>query len=162
MAGRILEKEVVVNAPAEAAWDAWTTAEGIVRFLAPAVSALEIRPNGPYEVFFNPQDPPGLRGSEGCRILSYVPYRMLSFTWGAPPDFPVARREIAQWVVLNFEPFAEGRTKVKLTELGFKDGEEGEGVYRYFDRAWEVVLRRLARSFELGPIDWSDPWRPPE
>jgi uncharacterized protein YndB with AHSA1/START domain len=162
MRRRILEKQVTVNASSEDVWASWTTVDGITKFFAPRVRALEIRPNGPYEVLFNLNDPPGLQGSEGCRVLSFVPGRMLSFTWGAPPQFPKARSEIAQWVVLFFEPLADSKTLVKFMELGWKEDKEGEDVYSYFERAWHTVLQRLAYSYEHGPIDWDRPWRPAE
>lgn len=159
MTDRLLEKEVLVRAPVEEVWRAWTTLDGIRRFFAPD-ARLEIRPNGPYEVFFDPGAPPGSQGSEGCRVLSFIPGRMLSFTWNAPPQFANARKEIAQWIVVLFERAAAGVTRVKLTELGWREGEEGAAVYRYFDRAWDLVLARLVHSFENGPIDWENPWRP--
>lgn len=159
MADRILEKEITVGASISDIWRAWTTLGGVRRFFAPD-ARLEIKPNGLYEILFDLGAAPGSQGAEGCRVLSLVPNRMLSFTWNAPPQFPHARREIAQWVVLFFEQEGKKKTRVKLIELGWKEGKEGEGVYRYFDRAWDLVLRRLAHSFEKGPIDWKNPWRP--
>jgi hypothetical protein len=81
---------------------------------------------------------------------------MLSFTRGAPPRFPRARRENAQWVVIFLEP-SGGETDVTLIELGWEDGEESDAVYRYFDRAWATVLMLLARSFSSGPVEWANP-----
>ena len=155
---RALAKEVVVDAPAGEVWRAWTTLRGVRRFFAPD-ARLEMRPGGRYEILFDLDAPPGEQGSEGCRVLSLVPEMMLSFSWGAPPRFPGPRKQMAQWVVLFFEP--EGRrTRVRLFELGWKRGKEWDDVYDYFDKAWDLVLRRLARSFEQGPIDWKDPWPP--
>jgi len=68
---------------------------------------------------------------------------------------------MAQWVVLFFEPSGDG-TLVTLIELGWKDGEESEAVYQYFDRAWAIVLSLLAHSFSTGPVDWSNPQVPPK
>ena len=140
-------------------WSAWTTLDGVRRFLAED-ARLDIRPQGAYELLFDLSAPPGRQGSEGCRVLSFVPGRMLSFTWNAPPDFPESRKELAQWVVLFFDPVGDHRTLVRLMELGWKQSAEGEAVYRYFDRAWSLVLARLAYSFAKGPIDWRNPWHP--
>jgi len=154
-----MEKEVVVKAAPAEVWDAWTTVEGARRFFAPD-ARLKIMKGGAYEILFDTEAPPGKKGSEGSTVLSFVPGRMLSFTWGAPPKYAKSRRELAQWVVLLFEPVGERRTRVRFYELGWKEGKEGEAVYRYFDRAWDTVLGRLAYSFENGPIDWDRPWRP--
>ena len=156
---RILEKEITVRASVNDVWRAWTTLKGIRRFFAPDAK-VEIKPNGPYEILFDLDADPGDQGGEGCKVLSFVPNSMLSFTWSAPPQFPHARKQMAQWVVLFFEPEGKKKTRVKLIELGWKAGKEGEAVYSYFDRAWYLVLSRLAYSFEKGPIDWENPWRP--
>jgi len=76
-----------------------------------------------------------------------------------PPQFPGPRKERAQWVVVFLEA-SGGGTLVRLVELGWKEGEEWEAVYRYFDRAWTTVLARLAYSISTGPIDWENPYRP--
>jgi uncharacterized protein YndB with AHSA1/START domain len=154
-----LIKTVNVAANPDEVWRAWTTVEGIKTFFGPE-ARVELRPGGPYEIYFDIEQPEGLKGSEGCKVLSFVPSRMLSFTWGAPPKFPRARKETAQWVVLFFEPSGDG-TLVTLIELGWKDGEESDAVYQYFDRAWVTVLSLLARSFSTGPADWSNPLVPP-
>jgi uncharacterized protein YndB with AHSA1/START domain len=158
---KILEKEITVKASAEQVWRAWTTLGGVKRFFAPD-ARLDIRPGGPYEVLFDLDAPPGKQGSELCRVLSFVPGRMLSFSWNAPPGYANARKQLAQWVVILLEPEGESKTRVRLFELGWKKGKEGEAVYKYFDRAWNTVLHRLAYSFEEGAIDWKNPWRPSE
>lgn len=156
---RILTKSVLVDATVDEVWRAWTTLEGIKKFFAPD-ARVDIRPHGRYEILFNPERPEGHKGAEGCTVLSYVPQKMLSFTWGAPPEFPKARKEIAQWVVLFFDEVGQNRTLVRFQEFGWKDDSEGEQAYDYFDQAWEVVLARLAHSFTHGPLNWKHPWRP--
>jgi uncharacterized protein YndB with AHSA1/START domain len=157
----VLTKSALVEATLDEVWQAWTTLEGIKKFFAPD-ARLDIRPHGKYEILFNPDDPEGEKGAEGCTVLSYVPLKMFSFTWGAPPNFPKTRKEIAQWVVVFLEEAGPSQTLVSLQEFGWKDDEEGEQVYEYFDRAWELVLARLAQSFTHGPMDWKHPWSPSE
>jgi uncharacterized protein YndB with AHSA1/START domain len=149
-----LEKAVLVEATTEQVWRAWTTVEGVKTFFA-ADARIELRVGGEYEIYFDSDAPEGERGSEGCKILSYVPGSMLSFSWNAPPQFEKAREERAQWVVLFFLPVSERRTLVRFLELGWKDDEESQQVYRYFDRAWTFVLTNLVHAFAKGPIDWN-------
>jgi len=156
-----LEKAVLVQATPEQVWRAWTTVKGVKTFFAPD-ARIELKINGRYEILFDADVPEGSRGSEGCRILSYAPERMLSFSWGAPPQFEKSRRENAQWVVVLMDPVGESRTLVRLLEFGWKDDEEGEQVYNYFDRAWGSVLNWLRYSFAKGPVDWKSPPRPAE
>ncbi len=160
MSDRQLLKTIHVAASPDEVWRAWTTAKGIGAFFGPDAS-VQLRPGGLYEIYFDTEEPEGLRGSEGCKVLSFVPSKMLSFTWGAPPQFAQARKDIAQWVVIFFDASGDG-TQVTLVELGWKDDAESEAVYRYFDRAWTTVLARLAHRFSVGPIDWNNPYRPSE
>ena len=145
-----IEKTTVVAAPRGKAFDAWTTAEGLRSFLAPA-SHVELRLGGPYEIYFMADAPEGGRGTAGCKVLSFLPGRMLSFTWNAPPTFP-AERAARTFVVLEFED-AEGgsKTSVKLTHSGFGKGGKWAEVRDYFDKAWSHVLETFAASFGAAP-----------
>jgi len=144
-----LEKAVLVEATPEEVWRAWTTVEGVKTFFA-VDARIELRVGGEYEIYFDSSASEGERGSEGCKVLSYVPGSMLSFSWNAPPQFEKTREERAQWVVLFFLPVGERRTLVRFLELGWTDDEESQQVYRYFDRAWTLVLTNLVQAFANG------------
>lgn len=157
---RRLQKETVIPAPREDVWQAWSTTEGATTFFAPAAN-IRIELGGPYELFFEPDAPPGQQGTEGVRVLSYIPERMLSFEWNAPVEFRELRTH-RTWVVLFLDDAPEGGTIVRLAHLGWRAGEEWERLYDYFDRNWDIVLARLDRRFTVGPLDWSKPYYPPE
>jgi len=162
--GCVIRKEVEVDASVEKVWKAWTTSDGATMFFAPKAK-IELVPRGRYELYFDLQASKGSQGSEGCRVLSFLPLEMLSFEWNAPPEFPMVRRQQKQehtWVVLQFYPLVQGQTRVRLTHLGWREGEEWEKVFQYFLRAWDIVLGRLERMFSTGePIDWENPYSPP-
>lgn len=143
-----LKKEVVVNAPPEAVFPLWTTAEGFKKFLGVG-GEVELAIGGPIELHFGPSQPEGERGSEGSQYLSYLPNRMVSYSWNAPPKF-TAERAKRTWVVVMFTPVEGGKTRVEFSHLGF--GPSGEGrwdeVKAYFDRAWTNVLAALEKHFE--------------
>ena len=161
----VIRKEVKVNAPLKNVWNAWTTGDGATRFFAPK-ARIELTIGGYYELYFDLEAPKGSQGSEGCRVLSFLPMEMLSFEWNAPPEFPEVRRQQMRkhtWVVLQFYAIARDQTKVRVTHLGWREGEEWEKVFQYFMRAWDVVLGRLERVFSTGkPIDWRNPYSPPK
>ena len=158
MINRTIRKEITITAPVSAVWEAWTTHEGVLSFFAPQAN-VELSRGGRYEMLFDLQAPAGSQGGEGLRVLSYLPEEMLSFEWNAPPRFPNVRGE-RTWVVVQFKPEQEGSTRVTLTHLGWKEGEEWDQVFDYFLRAWDIVLGRLAYRFSTGPIDWRDPYTP--
>jgi uncharacterized protein YndB with AHSA1/START domain/uncharacterized protein YciI len=144
----MLRKEVTVTASAHEVWRAWTTAEGAKTFFAPEAH-IELRVGGPYELYFAPSAPEGQRGSEGCRVLSFLPGEMLSFSWSAPPTFPEIRKE-RTCVVVRFEDLGDGRVRVRLCHHGWGAGEQWDQVYAYFDRAWAYVLGNLEKRFGTG------------
>jgi uncharacterized protein YndB with AHSA1/START domain len=153
-----LHKEVVVNAPLERAWSAWTTSEGAQNFFAPK-KVIEPEPGGAYEIHFFPDNPPGQRGAEGLKVLAVEPKRSISFEWNAPPNWPKIRAKTRTRVTVSFEELEGGRTRVSLVHdkwgEGTFEGESWREVYDYFDSAWDTVLRRFVHSMEHEPIDWS-------
>lgn len=156
--GIMIRKEITLSATVDAVWEAWTTEKGVTRFFAPA-ARVELAIGGKFEMLFDPTAPERLQGSEGCRILSFIPHEMISFTWNAPPSMPKVRKE-KTWVVLFFRESEEGKTTLSLVHLGWQPGDEWQNALRYFDHAWETVLARLQYSFQQGPINWKSPYTP--
>lgn len=153
-AERALEKEVVVKATPEQVWQAWTTREGVIGFMAPE-ARVEARVGGPFEIHFDPGAAPGLKGADDMRFMALQPPRMLSFDWNAPPSLPEVRQQ-RTFVVVRLEP-VEGGTRVRLHHTGWGDGGEWDRAFGYFDRAWGTVLANLKKRFDSGPVDWK-PW----
>ena len=152
-AERSIDKEVVIAATPEQAWQAWTTREGITSFFAPDAK-VEPRVGGAFEVYINPYAEPGLKGGDDMRFLALQAPRMLSFTWNAPPSLPEARQQ-RTFVVVRIHPVNERETRVTLHHTGWGAGGEWDPAYAYFDRAWGNVLGSLKKRFETGPVDWT-------
>ena len=102
---------------------------------------IELKIGGKFEWLFD-----GVTGSNGCQILSYVPDRMISFSWNAPPT-QAANRHKRTWVVVELSP-VEGGTRVRLTHLGFGEGPEWQETYEYFEAAWKHVLSTFKANLE--------------
>jgi uncharacterized protein YndB with AHSA1/START domain len=153
-AERAIDKQVLVAAPIEQVWQAWTTREGIVSFMAPAAE-IDARPGGAFDIHFDPLAAPGLRGADGMQFMALQPPRLLSFTWNAPPHLPEARAQ-RTLVVVRLAPEGERSTRVSLHHVGWGDGGQWDQAYTYFDRAWGNVLGNLRQRFETGPVDWTD------
>ncbi len=149
---KILRKEIVVPASLKEVWDAWTTTDGVKTFFS-SEAKVELAVGGPYEIYFILENPYGLKGSEDCKILSYLPMEMLSFDWSAPPEFGDLRNRRTQ-VILQFEEIEPGKVKVKFSQYGWGKGEDWDRLYDYFNKAWSYVLNNLKKRFTEGPIDW--------
>jgi uncharacterized protein YndB with AHSA1/START domain len=153
-AERAIDREVLVPARVDAVWQAWTTSEGIKTFFAPDAH-VDLRVDGPFEIFINPYAEPGMKGADGMRIIGFQPQRMLSVTWNAPPSLPEARQQRTV-VIVRLEPAGEGQTRVTLHHTGWGDGGEWDKAFDYFSRAWPNVLANLQKRFASGPIDWTE------
>ena len=61
-------------------------------------------------------------------------------------------------VTVDLEPQGSGRTLVRLSHIGWGNGEDWDRAFAYFDQAWkDIVLPRLEHRFKSGPVDWSNP-----
>lgn len=126
----------------ERVWEAWTGEAGWQAAYAPdrpePRAHIELAIGGQYEWLFD-----GVLGCNGCQVLSYLPGRMLSFSWNAPVAQPRSRVR-RTWVVVEIEPAAGGGSRVSLTQLGFGTGPHWDETRDYFERAWAAVLARMA------------------
>jgi uncharacterized protein YndB with AHSA1/START domain/catechol 2,3-dioxygenase-like lactoylglutathione lyase family enzyme len=149
LSDRTIVNECTVALPSTEVWRLWTTGEGMAEWWAEH-NDIELRVGGPMELYMLPDAPEGSRGSDDCKILSFLPERMLSFTWNSPPDQPYTRPRHTH-VVVEFEAVSDDETLVRLSHLGWPEEDwqahpdEWQETYDYFDAAWESVLELLER-----------------
>ena len=151
-AERMIEKQVVVDAPIAEVWKSWTTREGVMAFFAPD-ARIEPRSGGLFEIQMNPYAEPGMRGADDMRFLALQEPTMLSFTWNAPPSHPEIRTQRTV-VIVRLRALSPTQTEVSLSHVGWGEGEKWDAVYAYFDRAWGNVLANLRKRYVDGPIDF--------
>ncbi|MEO1088165.1 MAG: SRPBCC domain-containing protein [Acidobacteriota bacterium] len=135
--------EEQIDAPVERVFKSFADGDALEAAYGPQFAALkahiDLAIGGRYEWLFD-----GAIGSNGCQVLSYVPDRMISFSWNAPPD-QAENRGKHTWVVVEFEPRAGG-TAVRLTHLGFGEGAQWDETLAYFENAWVSVLTLLKQN----------------
>lgn len=154
-----LLKHTTVSIPLEAAWNAWTTSEGVTGFLAPKAN-VEARQGGLYELYFDLKAPKGFQGTEGCRVLTLDLQKRLGFEFLAPARFPNARRVRTRVDVLFKEVLKGGLVRVDLVHSGLNEGEEWDECYEFFGWSWDLALGRFQYRSSHGPVDWSHPYLP--
>ncbi len=139
-------KTLILPANRETLWWKWTTHEGLKTFFG-GDNKVELLPGGAYEIYFLLENPPGTRGGEGNKVLSFLPHEMLSFTWNAPPTIPEVRNHHHRtWVVVTFTSIDANRTEVSLKHVGWLDGEKWDETIAYFENAWSIVMQSLEES----------------
>ncbi|MDF1543868.1 MAG: SRPBCC domain-containing protein [bacterium] len=148
LSDRTIELDETIAAPLKQVWAAWTTTEGITSWLVQEAE-IDLRIGGAYELYFAIEAPKGSRGAEGCKVLSYAPQRMLSFSWNAPPTIPKLRKlGPCTWVVLEFEALDPNKTAIRFRQFGIKVGKEWDEYLAYFESAWPNVLAALKKHFQ--------------
>jgi uncharacterized protein YndB with AHSA1/START domain len=140
---RIIVASIEVEASAEEVWSLWTTEEGL-SFFAPAAN-IDLRPGGSYEVYFLPDAPEGMRGSEGTTVLGFQENRMLTVTWALPPYMPEVRPHLTP-LTIELAPTDEDLTRVTITHAGWGVGGEWDDAYAYFQENWPAVLALMAEA----------------
>ena len=152
---RAIDEKITVKANIDDVWKAWTTTEGIKSFFAPDAK-VELRIDGPFEVYMNPLAEAGMKGADDMRIIGFQDKKMLSFTWNAPPSLPEARKQRTV-VIVRFISRGDVLTDVTLHHIGWGEGGEWDKAFDYFSKAWPSVLKNLKKRFDDGPVDWK-PW----
>ena len=142
----MLRVEITVPASRSEVWKAFSTSEGLSTWLAPN-SVVDLKPGGDWMVHF----PGGSTG--GGTIVGFVPQKEIVISALAPDKFPTVR---AQRTTARFELEDHGTgTLVRLTQTGWKDGDEWDRAYEYLTAGNAQLLATLHRRFVSGPIDWS-------
>ena len=146
VADTALVLEVTVPAPIAAVWQAFTTSEGLSTWLTPG-AVVDLREGGEWTAHF----PGGSTG--GGTIVSFVPEKELVVSAMAPDKFPTVR---AMRTRARFQFEAKGEaTVVRLTQTGWKEGEEWVKAYEYLTVGNAQLLATLHHRFAYGPIDWT-------
>ncbi len=139
-----------IASPPEFLYRCFTDANLMSQWLSAPVT-IELAVGGAFEILFDENQPTGLRGSEGCQVLAFIPDELLAFTWNAPPSLLEIRDRLT-FVILRFARVADG-TIVTLTHAGHGRGEVWDENRKYFTRAWALFLDALESWIEKNPTD---------
>ena len=136
--------EATYDVPVADVYAAWSDGTVFPRAYDPSrpelTANIDLAIGGRYEWLWD-----GEMGSNGCQVLSYVPDRMISFSWNAPPSQPESRAKHT-WVVIDFEALEGGGTHVRLTHLGFGAASHWDETMEYFSKAWPHVLEQFRKN----------------
>jgi uncharacterized protein YndB with AHSA1/START domain len=151
------EKALIIETtiPAQRAevWQAFSTSDGLSTWLTPG-AVVELRKGGEWTAHF----PGGKTG--GGTIVSFIPGQEMTLAAMAPEQFPAVR---AERTTARFQFIASGEsTLVRLTQTGWKTGDEWDKAYDYLAQGNAQLLDTLRRRFVSGPIDWEKEWGIPK
>lgn len=154
---RVLRHEVVVPASIAEVYVALTTAEGWRTWAAPfAVMTPDFGAGAILETSYNPDAKPGEAANIKNRVLAYIPERMFAFqAVQAPAGFKHADLLAHIFTVAELEPVSARRTRIRLSMLGYGDGQAFDELYGFFAKGNAWTMSTLSQRFESGPIDWT-------
>lgn len=141
-----IEKQRVIDQPLDVVWWKWSTSEGLRTFFG-YDNKIELVPEGAYEIYFHEDNPEGLRGSEECKVISFIPNQNIIFTWNSPPHFDKVRKSHHKTIVeIALKAVSDDQTEVKITHSNWPQDVNWDDVFDYFDIAWDIVLNNLERG----------------
>ena len=152
---RLLVHEADVAAPAADVWQWIASAEGWKSWAVPS-AWMDFRRGGEVETSYDPTARRGDPANIRTRILAYVPGRMIALqSEHAPPDFPFKAQLPGLFSVFEIEANAGGGTQVRLTGVGYGEGEAFDRMLAFFEAGNRWSLERLVERAEKGPVDWT-------
>lgn len=146
---RVLQQSIDIEAPSAKIWDAFVTTEGFRSWAAP-VAHVDFRLGGILEAAQGPQGKIGAAGNIKNQVVAYIPQRMLAIrNVQAPLKTPFDQAVFqAIHTVIFLEPLASGRTRVTMTQPGYRAGAAYDGVYTFFAAGNGWSLEQLKKVLE--------------
>ena len=152
---RVMELSIEVPAGAPEVWDAWTTAEGFQSWASP-FAVVDFRAGGSIESSYDPRAKAGDRNNIRNEIVAFVPRRLFIIrNVQAPEKVPFdAPTFMKTQTAVTLAPVGEKATRVTVTNSGYREGANWDGVYDFFRAGNAWTLSQLRQRFEKGPTDW--------
>lgn len=152
---RLLCHEIVVAAPASEVWRLISTSEGFASWAAP-VAEIELRVGGSFETSYTPQARIGDAGNIHNRVVAFTPEQLLVIQIAeAPPGFPHGGEARELTTVMEVEPVDETHARLRVSMMGFREGEAFDALLSFFDRGNAWTLEKLHERVTNGQIDWA-------
>lgn len=143
-----IEREIVIDAPADVVWRTVTEPDQIARWFADRVE-LDLRPGGQGELVLTSRAT--ARPIKAALVVEAVePPRRFAFRWSHPDgETPVAGNSVLVEFILS--PEGEERTRLRVIEtglelVGWPDQEKARYVEEH-NHGWAVHVDRLQQLF---------------
>jgi len=141
--------DVIVPARRDSVWAAFTTTAGLDTWLWKDCS-VDLRKGGGWTVRFSASS------TGGGTIERIEEGRAITIHALAPDQFPTVRK-VGTTAAFRFEALGDTATAVRLTQTGWRKGDEWDKAYDYLAKGNAQLLAQLRYRFKVGPIDWDAP-----
>lgn len=150
----VLIQEVIINAPVDDVWQAYTTSEGWTAWVAPRAE-VDLRLGG--TILTSYEGEIGGAATNRLEIVNYVPRRLLSLKPDYSPNWPDVMKNDGDRLinVVVFETQSDEVTIVKSYGIGYKDAPEYDELMGFFIQANESLYANLIQYVENGVrVEW--------
>lgn len=149
-----LEQSVVIEAPAEVLFNAYTDPKEFVRWNAPHAWS-DLRVGGSLEASYAKEAHQGDPTNIKQRIVTFLPNRLIVFqNVQSPPGFPHPEEFRRTYIVLRYVPVQANRTRVSVAITGFGDtpaDKELEGFFRGGDGQLLEAMKKTYDGARAAP-----------
>ncbi len=142
-------QEMVINAPVEKVWAAYTTSEGWKAWVAP-VAKVDLRVGGKIKTNYRKNGSVDDDDANTLHVVNYVPHRLLTLQAEVAKDFPdvLIEQEKSLYNVVTFEPLGKNKTKVVSYGVGYRETPELLALLKFFVPANEKLHAKLIEYVE--------------
>jgi uncharacterized protein YndB with AHSA1/START domain len=147
----MLKQEIVIQAPLEAAWSAYTSPEAWKKWVTPVVD-IDFRINGTIRSHYNPGATIGDDGTITIHILNYIPEKQITMQAEIGEGFPEFIRENAEnlYSIVEFDQVSDHSTRVRLYGMGYGTDPQWQEFMQFFIQGNELSLNNLKDFLEAG------------
>jgi uncharacterized protein YndB with AHSA1/START domain len=142
-----LVTEAVVNAPIEAIWTVFTTADGY-RQLGATQADVDLRIGGRLRTHGNANGTLGDANGMEREVLAYDPQHLLTTRpVQVPANFPQRDAFLRTWTVIYFNSIAGATTHVRVVTLGLDDSVDSQAVRAATEQRHRATLDQLVKRY---------------
>ncbi|MBD3864689.1 SRPBCC family protein [Olleya marilimosa] len=145
----VLIQELIVKAPIDSVWNAYTTKKGWENWAVP-LAEVDLKVGGFIKTNYNKQGKIGDSTTIVTHIINYVPKRLLTLQAEITDNFPEFMKDDAKdfFNVIYFDELENGHTNIKSFGIGYKNNPKYLSLMNYFIPANEKTLMNLIAYLE--------------
>ena len=148
---RVLRIESTVPVPRAEVWKAFTTPDGLKKWIAPVV-AIDLRIGGSVSTNYDTAATIGSPGTIRMGILNYLEGEMITFRVTLNDHFSakVRSKDGNLQEIIQIVPLPNGTTKVISSMVGWGTGKDWDETYKFFAKGNLWTYQQFAKSFSTS------------
>ena len=145
----VLYQSIVINTSIDKVWNAYTTSEGWMTWVAPKAK-VDLKIGGLIQTQYDPKANIGDPGTNTLRIINYVPMKVLTMQADLSERWPeVMKRDAKDLMnVVIFKEISDDQVQIDSYGVGYRKSPEYDNLMKFFIPANEQLLTNLKTILE--------------